>query len=147
MQAKCMIVAIFMAFFSTLAMAGYTQPAPVDVTVHDDGSGSGFAGGDMVSARFSDGDTVFIGCGMRIFDDGFGGHFEYGFCQAEDADGERGFCATQNPEIVEAMKHSSDYSYLLFEWNDDGECIYVGSSTQSFYLPELTDKVKKDKGK
>ena len=38
----------------------------------------------------------------------------------------------------------SDTSFVIFTWNADGECTFVGYSTQSFYLPDM-EKVKEDK--
>lgn len=93
----------------------------------------------MVTARFSDNYGEFIGCGVRVFEDGASSAFEFGFCQAEDADGERGFCNTQNAALLQAMKSTSDFSFTTFSWNADGECTRIGFSTQSFYIPELTD--------
>lgn len=118
-----------------VAYAGLVQPAPVDVDLTNF-----FAQGDQFTARQSAGDTQFIGCGSRTFDDGLGSSFKFGFCQAEDADGDSVTCFTQNPVLLDAMRSTSDYAYITFSWRDDGaggaECIRVGHSTQSFYLPK-----------
>ncbi|MDX1443361.1 MAG: hypothetical protein R3270_06230 [Gammaproteobacteria bacterium] len=124
----------FAALFSFSVLAGYTQPAPVDVQLN--GDGSGFAGGDMVSARYADNETEFIGCGSRVFSDGAGGTFEWGFCQGEDVEGDRAFCTTTDPAMLESMSSTSDYAFVTFRWNASGECEYIGFSTQSFYLPD-----------
>lgn len=118
---------------SSVALAGKVQPAPVLVTLNDDGSGS--ASGDMVSARFSDNEVEAMGCGIRRFDDGAGNSYEYAFCQATAADAVRGVCFTESPTLIKAVADVSDYSYISFAWNVEGDCIAIGSSTQSFYIP------------
>ena len=125
---------LMLATFSALAIAGYTQPAPVTVTVNADGSGT--ANGDMVTARYSDNEIENIGCGVRAIDDGAGGVWNYGFCQVRDASGVQGFCATERSDLLDVMKATSDFSFIIFSWNAAGECTYIGFSTQSFYLPE-----------
>jgi hypothetical protein len=118
------------ALLSTTAMAGKVQPALVDVDL------AGLtAGGDMTSARYSDNKEEFIGCGIRKIEDGVGGIISFGFCQAEDAAGERAFCNTQNVGLLDGLSANGDYGYITFNWNADGECTRVGFSNQSFYLP------------
>jgi hypothetical protein len=89
----------------------------------------------MLTARDSDDPTALIGCGVRYFDDGVGGSFEFGFCQARVA-GEGITCLIQNPGLLQAVHSLGDYSYIQFTWDDDLNCVRVGSSTQSFYLPK-----------
>ena len=131
-------MAATLVFLSSWALAGAVQPAPVVVILDPDGSGSAF--GDMVTARFSDNDVEFIGCGIRAFDTGPGGVFQFGFCQATDADEQAVFCSTQNVDLLEAMKATADYSFLTFSFDADGACTRVGFSTQSFYLPDRIQK-------
>lgn len=132
------LVAGILMLFSSIAMAGFLQPAPVTVTINGDGSGS--ASGDMVSARFAPDDVTFIGCGMRAVDDGAGGTYEWGFCQASDAAGVRFTCFTEHAELIESMRATSDFSFLTFGWDADGQCTRVGFSTQSFYIPDFFAK-------
>ncbi|NNE40534.1 MAG: hypothetical protein HKN14_06410 [Marinicaulis sp.] len=114
------------------AFAGQVQPAIIDVDLT-----TNFAGGDMVTTRYSRFDNTFIGCGIRKFDDGAGGATAFGFCQAEDRDGENAFCNTANAALLDAISSSADYGYITFSWNPDtGECIRIGFSNQSFYLPK-----------
>lgn len=143
MKTRNIILALMLAAFSALAVAGYTQPAPVTVNVNDDGSGD--AQGDMVTARFSDSEFTSIGCGYRFFDTGGGSYIEYGFCQARDENDVYVFCSTFNPDLLEAMRFENDYSFITFSWNSDGECNRIGFSTQSLYIPEHTDKKDKNK--
>lgn len=121
------------------ASAGYEQPYAVDVDLTNL-----TAAGDQWSGRTDANDDVHIGCGVRYAGAGFGGPYHYGFCQAEDADGESIICTTFDSDMVEIMEGAADFSFLIFAWteNDEGDatCSYVGHSTQSFYLPEF--KVK-----
>jgi len=125
------ILTVFCALtYALVAHAGQSQPAEVAVDLTNL-----TASGDMLSARIDRDDDVFIGCGIRVFDDGAGGTFEFGFCQAEDNEGERAFCNTDSPGLLGAMKATSDYSFVTFSWDADGICTRIGFSTQSFYLP------------
>lgn len=143
MRGKFIMKLRYISFFgalllsSSIAIAGFLQPAPVTVTVNDDGSGT--ASGDMATARFADNDFDLIGCGIRTFDDGAGGVFEFGFCQAQDSTEVNGFCSTDRSDILDTLKATADYSFVTFSWNTDGECTRVGFSTQSFYIPEHLD--------
>ncbi len=130
-----------LTFFSTMVFAGFNSPFPVEVTLNPDGSGR--ADGDMVSARFADNDFELIGCGVRIIDDGAGGNFQFGFCQATDSAGEQAICNTFRADLLEAMRSTADYSFITFDFNSDGECTRIGFSTQSFYIPDNVDKAKK----
>ncbi len=138
-----MAAGISAAFVSSAALGGLTQPAVVDVDLANN-----FAQGDMRTARNAPNDTEFIGCGMRDIEDGAGGIFSFAFCQAEDAAGERAFCNTTNGQLIEAMRATSDFSFVTFSWQDDGAgnnvCNRIGFSTQSFYLPDTTDPVDDD---
>ncbi len=123
-------LAAVIAALSGAAIAGMVQPAPVDVDLT-----TRFAGGDMLSARYAPNKNEFIGCGVRKFDDGAGGATAFGFCQAEDAKGERGFCNTNNEDLLDAIEASADYGYISFSWDKDGICRRIGFSNQSFYVP------------
>lgn len=133
-------MAAALTLFSSLAVAGFLQPAPVIVTLNGDGSGS--ATGDMVSARFAPDNVTFIGCGTRSFDDGAGGVFRVGFCQAGDAAGVQFTCFTENPGLLDSMHATADFSFITFQWDVDGQCTAVGFSTQSFYIPDFNGKKK-----
>jgi len=95
----------------------------------------------MLSARNSANDSEFIGCGMRAFDDGLGGAFYTGFCQAQVLDGESVTCFTENKALLDGIQMIADNSYVTFSWVEDPvsgarTCTRIGSSTQSFYLPK-----------
>lgn len=144
MQIKQLVAAATLVLLSSLGLAGFLQPFSVEVTINPDMSGG--ASGDMATARFSENDIELIGCGIRTFDDGAGGVFEFGFCQAVMDDGSeeglRGFCNTDRSNILDTLKATGDYSFVTFNWNAAGECTRVGFSTQSFYIPEQTKKGK-----
>jgi hypothetical protein len=126
-----------MATASTAALAGFTQPAIVEVDLD-----AQTAVGDIISARDAKSDNVFIGCGTRNFDDGAGGVFNFAFCQAEDAAGDHVVCNTDNPELVRTIREINDSSFITFGWSDDGAgnltCTSMGFSTQSFYQDKHT---------
>ena len=113
-----------------MAFAGLVQPAAVVV---DEDNMQAF--GDQATARFSDNDVEFIGCGIRVLEDGVGGVFSFGFCQASDSEEVDAFCTTLNADLLDAMKATSAFSFITFAWNEDEECTQIGFSTQSFYLP------------
>jgi len=142
MKARYVLITAILAIFSSIAVAGFIQPAPV---VIDEASMS--ASGDMWTARTANNDVEFIGCGVRVFDDGTNA-FSFGFCQAGDAEGLELTCFTENPVLLDTMNSASDFSFVTFGWVDDGfggaECVRVGFSTQSFYLPNF--KIQKGKG-
>jgi len=125
-----------------VAFAGLKQPAPVEVDLVNM-----FAFGDQVSARNAKDDVSFIGCGIRVFDDGVFPPFAFGFCQAGDSEENQIVCFTESPNLLNAMGAENDFSFITFSWQDDGfggaECTRVGFSTQSFYLPKFKTKGKK----
>ena len=131
--AKLLTAAAFV-LISSAALAGFARPVPVEVDLDEM-----YALGDMYTARTADEDNVFIGCGVRYVDFG-GGLIAWGFCQAQDAEGDRITCYTQNEALLDRVRSTSDYSFITFSWEDDGAggatCIRVGFSTQSFYLPK-----------
>src|SRR4030095_11355383 len=88
---------------SSAAMAGLVNEFPVTVTLHPDGAGS--AGGSMTTARFSKDLVQYIGCGIRRFDDGVGGVFAFGFCQASTANEVVGFCGGGNQGALPSIGH------------------------------------------
>ena len=125
------------SLLSIAVQAGYTQPA--SVTIEIDTGVSGSAIGDMLTARNSKNDYEFIGCGVRALDNGAGFTYSYGFCQAGLEEDVSYTCFTESPVLIEAMNLIAESSFITFSWVDDGDgnltCNFVGSSSQSFYLP------------
>ena len=132
MKWKILLSGLPILLITSMALGGYVQPAPVQVTLNADGSGQAF--GDMVTARFAANDVEFIGCGVRSFSDGAGGVVHFGFCQGADSAGVKGFCSTFDPAILDVMKAITDKSFVIFEWDASGICTRIGFSAQSFYL-------------
>lgn len=137
---KYLVSMAVLTLLAGLASAGLKQPAPVTVDLDNM-----TAQGDQNTARIAADDVSFIGCGIRVFDDGMFSN-AFGFCQAGDSEENSVTCFTQNPNLLQAIGRTSDFAFITFSWRDDGfggaECIRVGSSTQSFYLPNFTTKGK-----
>jgi hypothetical protein len=120
-----------MLLVSSLASAGLVLPSPLSIDMTNMA-----ASGDMRSARNSTNKAAYIGCGIRASAAG-----AYIFCQAgltQDAS-QQVVCFSDSPALVEAVKAIGDFSYITFRWNANGDCTYVGNSTQSIYLPSSKD--------
>ena len=135
MRIKYLLATVALTLVAGVTFAGLVSP--VEVTVTLDGDGSGAANGNQWTARSADNDVEFIGCGIRVINDGAGGTFSFGFCQAGDSDGVEAFCSTLNADVLDAMKASSDFAFITFGFDAAGECQRIGFSTQSFYLPDF----------
>lgn len=139
MRTKYIMFLMALSLFSVTVFAGYEQPAPVTINLYE---GGGNAGGDMISARNSDNDFAFIGCGIRAFEVGEGDMYYWGFCQASVEEAGTSTCTTENIDLLEGLNVVSDSSYLTFSWTEEVDelgnvsltCTRIGSSTQSFYL-------------
>ena len=143
MKIKYGLMVAALTLVTGMASAGLVQPAEITVDVVNM-----IASGDQLTARNAKNDVEFIGCGIRVTDTGFG-TFSFGFCQASDSEGVEITCFTQNAELLDVMKTTSDFAFITFSWKDDGaggaECRRIGFSTQSFYLPKFSKKSKKSK--
>lgn len=137
MKTKHVISAAALALVSTVASAGLYQPRPVTLDIP-----GRFADGDMLTARDSLNPGDFIGCGVRSLSSGY----SWGFCQAgfSQTEGEFFTCVTEDPNLLDAIKALDDFSYIVFRWDNevDGNCTFIGNSTQSFYVPDLKAKSK-----
>ena len=140
MKTKMLIVLTVLMALPAWLHAGFTQPAPVEIQLADDGL-SGIAFGDMLSARDSENEFEFIGCGIRAFETAPDEAIYQGFCQARLVDGETFTCFTFNKALLDGIQSIADNSFITFSWTDDGTgaltCTRIGSSTQSFYLPKI----------
>jgi len=138
MKIKYLLSVVGLTLMAVIASAGQVVSVPVEVDLTNM-----FASGDQNTARIARDDVSFIGCGTRDFDDGINS-FSFGFCQAADSNDVGIVCFTQNPILMDAIKAHSAFAFITFSWQDDGaggaECTRVGSSTQSFYLPNFTRK-------
>ena len=137
MKTRFLLTAI-LTFFTSTAFAGLHMPESVMVDVDER-----LAKGDIWTARFSDGEADFIGCGIYTLDDLNGSYAAFAFCQARDANEVVAFCATQNEGLIEAIRAIADFSSITFRWDENDQCTDIGSSTQSYYLNDGMSK--KDK--
>jgi hypothetical protein len=139
MKIRYLLSITVLTLLAGVTFAGLVQPAPVVVDLVNM-----FAQGDQNSARTAADEVSFIGCGVRVTDDGVNPPFAFGFCQAGDSEENQITCFTQNPNLLNAMAAGNDFSFITFNWQDGGfggtECTRVGYSTQSFYLPNITTK-------
>ena len=127
---KVFLVFCFM-FVASAAYAGQANSVGVVIDLTEM-----FAEGDMRTVRNSDSDLEFIGCGIRKYDDGAGEAWAWGFCQAQDANEVFVSCYTESEYLMDALAVENVYSYIVFTWNENFDCTYIGFSTQSFYLPK-----------
>jgi hypothetical protein len=138
MKVRSLLSIAALTLMAAVASAGFKQPAPVTVDLVNM-----IASGDQVTARIAKDDVSFIGCGIRVFDDGVNS-FAFGFCQAGDSEENEITCFTENPNLLQTLGANSDFAFITFSWRDDGsgeaECTRVGFSTQSFYMPNFTTK-------
>jgi hypothetical protein len=119
------------ALFTSITTAGTLVKVPVTID-----RTQLRADGNMTSARFSSNEFERIGCGVRTLDYNDGvSIIEYGFCFARTSEEESIMCTTESPNLIRAIRALNDYSYIVFRWGNDEECRYVGSSTQSIYIP------------
>lgn len=144
---KASLIGIALAAASTAALAGFTQPAEVDVIPNVAPSPvGGLAQGDMTTTRYNADPDVFIGCGMRKILNGAGAVVATGFCQAKDAADQQITCFTTNAELLDAISSSGDFGFVTFSWTgestetESAECRRIGFSNQSFYLPRKLDR-------
>jgi hypothetical protein len=147
MSIRKIAVALALSLVTITAFAGRELSVPVSIETwpadayYPGSLPGGTASGDMRSARNSKEKRELIGCGIRAYDDGAGGAFYWGFCQANiesefpvvDAQ-----CFTYNPGLLTALAGLTDASYITFTWVEVGpdtyECTEIGNSTNSFYL-------------
>ena len=135
------LIAITMLVLGSTAFAGGIQPAPLTVLLTQPGFTT--VGGDQYTVRHSDNDVEMIGCGARHLAVPYLSlpePVDYGFCQARDSNNTRYFCNTEDPELIKVISSASAYAYITFTIEDaTGECVRIGFSTQSIYLPPLPD--------
>ena len=129
MKTRYVLSIAALSLVCTVASAGFVQPAPVtiDFTIRA-------AQGDQYTARNSRNKFEYIGCGVRYFQSG-----SFMFCQAGvgEALAQQITCFSDNPAFFDAVKSISAFSFIQFRWDIDGNCTFIGNSTQSFYLPDF----------
>lgn len=127
MKIRKLVAALLVMSVPSVVLAGAVVSFPVQIDFE-----AMFAAGNMATARLSDNDIEVIGCGSRSDSSGF----VWGFCQARDSSDAFVQCFTTDPVLVDAIRAHADFSFILFAWNEAGECTVVRNSTQSFYIPE-----------
>lgn len=132
-----LIISMMLFMMATLAYAGDVLQPQVNISVQPDGSGQ--AEGSVSAARFSGDDTQFIACSVRAFATGATSAESIVWCRATDAQGAQAYCYTENPALAAGLYATNAFSYVLFRWNAAGECIYMGSSIDSKYMPDFRD--------
>jgi hypothetical protein len=137
MKIKHLLISIAFTMLCSNVYAGLFQPAEVIVDLDNR-----IASGDMQTARNSESDFTMIGCGIRKIAISPTETISFGFCQANSGETEDGSftCFTQNPDVLAGINAISDYSFITFGWDENDECIRIGNSTQSFYLPNIKGK-------
>ncbi|NVJ51154.1 MAG: hypothetical protein HWE13_00055 [Gammaproteobacteria bacterium] len=123
------------------AQAGLVTESPVVIDMENR-----VASGNMKSARYSENEFEMIGCGTRTYaslPDGTPS-FSFGFCQAQLEDQGNVICFFYDkPEMLQQVQALASNSFVTFRWDENGDCTFIGNSTQSFYLPENKKESKK----
>lgn len=130
MKIKHILSISILTLLAGVAYAGLSNSVPVQIDFDNR-----TALGDQVTAKVSDNDFEYIGCGVTVFDDGAGGSFSFGFCQAGDSEGNEFVCFSQNANLLDSIRAGSAYAFISFSWNEAEECTRIRFSTQSVYLP------------
>lgn len=132
MNVKVIAIGALLSLVSMGAMAGAVSVSPVSIDFPEGGSPE--ASGNPLAARNDKSDNTFIGCAVRYW----AGQPQpyYGICEAEDANGVYAACTTTDAGLVDVIKGMSSFSYISFS-SDNGNCYYIGTSTMSYFLPDL----------
>ena len=93
--------------------------------------------GNMKAARKSANEIESIGCGTRTqgITEGIGEAYSWGFCNATLPNDVSAYCYTEDPALINEINSLTDYAFVVFAWEENGDCSYIGNSTQSIYLP------------
>jgi hypothetical protein len=110
---------------SNLATAGERLPSEVVVA-------AGGAHGSFGSVRNSSDADQFIYCSVA----GYANGSSNATCGAGDPAGNYGYCVTSNSILVQAAAGLRGDSYLLFQWNANGECTVISTSNGSWGAPK-----------
>jgi hypothetical protein len=123
---------------ATAAQAGF-GPFIEDVLIEDLGGGLTAVSGSLVGVRFTKDDTQQIGCRVA----GNAGGSASVACAARDINEDEYFCFSFDPALIEAAKSISPYSFVLFVYDESGECTNLLVSVRSHHIPDkFTEKSK-----
>jgi hypothetical protein len=93
----------------------------------------GRAMGSLSSARFSDDNTQYIGCAIRVTS---GTSPAQAVCFARDEQGDYLSCSSTDYDHRQAMYGISDYSWINFSVAADGRtCSWIEVNTKSTHIP------------
>lgn len=108
-----------------LANAGETSDLPVEVSP----GATGYAVGGVNAARHSSDGTQYIYCTSTL------GSSPYMSCSASDSAGNLGSCFSFDSNFINAVPGINSASYVHFEWDSSGTCIFVFINHGSQFLP------------
>ncbi|MCO7225003.1 hypothetical protein [Pleionea sp. CnH1-48] len=118
---KLKTFALIATLISSSVFAGFTNHYQINVS-------STTAYGSMIGARNSSDSTQYIVCSYVGFSSN-----PYGICSARNSAGTSKSCTTTQAHHVEQIRGLSNESYLYFQWDSNGKCTYIYSSTGSMY--------------
>lgn len=112
-----------------LGLAGFKQGQ--QVVIVDNADGSGFANADMGSAYNSADSIQYIGCTVA----GSSGGTSVS-CLARSVDGRSRSCFTTNTNMLQAAANIDSDGYLIFYWNNLGQCTSISAANGSYLQPK-----------
>ena len=119
---KQLLVATILFTLSGISLAGYINHYQVSVNTT-----TRTAYGSMVGARNSADSVQYIGC--QLVNSGT----PYAICSARNSAGTKGYCTTSNAMHMQQVTGLSNETYLYYQWDTNGKCTYIYSSTMSTY--------------
>ena len=96
---------------------------PSDVILYSD---SRLAQGTMIGARYSSDSLQYIGCAVNAY-----GGFQNGSCSIRDRSGVYAYCYSSDASLIHNMRSIQPHSYIVFSWNESGQCQHVYVNTVS----------------
>ena len=138
MKTLLRFLAAGMLLVSSVAYAGFSFVGQFGVEINSDDQ---WARGITTTARFSDDPEEHIGCGVRhtLID---GVLDSWGFCQASISPDIYVNCIALNAELIDKIAGLNSFSFVEFNWDENGECTHFGFSTQSGHIPGKEDMKK-----
>lgn len=130
MTFKKAALSLVIFFLASSVYAGMYYDADLEITLNEDGSG--MAVGNLQAVRSSDDPEANIGCGFRV-EKSEDDVVYWAFCQANNEEGVTVFCSTVSPELIEPLKLMSGKSWIVFNFDANGDCTKIGASNQSMY--------------
>ncbi|GEN09631.1 hypothetical protein SAMN05443572_109283 [Myxococcus fulvus] len=109
---------------TSLAGARYGQNVHVDTALR-------YAFGAIGAARNSSDYNQALKCGISATPTTMSG-----YCIATNAQGEAYSCSTNSPNLVEAIKHVGESSYVRFHGDEYGNCIEIVVENASYNEPK-----------